>query len=401
LLRRGPSPGLGQAFRRAASPVLALTAAAFVVACSALNFGNFGSGGAVDPGAAAGDLIGSGSVRVALLVPQSAAGHAGDTARAFRNAAELAIRDFPDAGIQIAVYDTKGTPAGAGSAIGAAMQNGAGIVLGPVFANEVSAIAPSARASGVPVVAFSSDAGVAGPGVYLLSFLPADDVNRIVDYSANQGRKAFAALLPANAYGQIVEAAFRSAAGKAGGHIVTIQTYASADEARAKAGAIASMAREIDALLVPDNGEIVPTIAMTLNERGVTRDAVKLLGSGQWDDPRILNNPAMVGSWFPAPVKQGFEQFANRYRTAYGAPPPRNATLAYDATVLAIGIVRQYGADRFQNSVLTSPNGFAGIDGIFRFLPNGLTERRLAVYEVNGAGANIISPAARSFAGGT
>jgi ABC-type branched-subunit amino acid transport system substrate-binding protein len=401
LSRRDPLLRLGPALRRAAPHILALAVATSVAACSGLNFGNFGfGGGAVDQSATGGNVIGTGSVRVALLVPESAGGHGGDTARAFRNAAELAIRDFPEAGIQIAVYDTNGTPSGAGSAVGTAMQNGAGIVLGPVFANEVAAVAPQARASGVPVVGFSSDAGVAGPGVYLLSFLPADDVNRIVSFSSSQGRKSFAGLLPANAYGQVVEAAFRSAAAKAGGRIVTIQTYASVDEARAKAGAIASMAREIDALLIPDSGDVVPMIATTLNERGVTRDKVKLLGSGQWDDPRILNNPAMVGSWFPAPVKQGFDQFANRYRAAYGTPPPRNATLAYDATVLAIGIVRQYGADRFQNSVLTNPNGFAGIDGIFRFLPSGLTERRLAVYEVNGAGANLISPAARSFAGG-
>jgi ABC-type branched-subunit amino acid transport system substrate-binding protein len=400
-LRRSPSIGLGQAFRLIAPRIFALGVAASLAACSGLNFGNFGFGrGAVDRDAAAGDVIGTGSVRVALLLPGSAGGHGGDTARAFRNAAELAIRDFPDAGIQIAVQDTQGTPAGAGSAVGSALQNGAGIVLGPVFSNEVATIAPQARAAGVPVVAFSSDAGVAGPGVYLLSFLPSDDVNRIVSYSASQGRKSFAALLPANAYGSVVEAAFRSAAAKAGGRIVTIQTYASADEARAKAGAIASMAREIDALLVPDSGDVVPAIAATLAERGVTRDKVKLLGSGQWDDPRILNNPVMVGSWFPAPVKQGFDQFASRYQAAYGSPPPRNATLAYDATVLAIGIVRQYGADRFENSVLTSPNGFAGIDGIFRFLPSGLTERRLAVYEVNGAGANMVSQAARSFAGG-
>ena len=118
-----------------------------------------------------------------------------ETARAFRNAAELAIHDFPNAGIQVAVYDTRGTPAGAQAAVGTALGEGAEIILGPVFASEVSAIAPAARQAGVPVVAFSSDASVAGPGVYLLSFLPSDDVNRIVSYSASQGRKSFAALL--------------------------------------------------------------------------------------------------------------------------------------------------------------------------------------------------------------
>jgi ABC-type branched-subunit amino acid transport system substrate-binding protein len=135
----------------------------------------------------------------------------------------------------------------------------------------------------------------------------------------------------------------------------------------------------------------------------VTRDKVRLLGSGQWADTRILTNPALVGGWFPAPTEEGFQSFSRKYQAAYGAAPPRNATLAYDATVLAAGLVRKFGANRFDNSVLTSSNGFAGVDGIFRFLPSGQTERRFAVYEVTGTGARLIDPAARRFltAGGT
>jgi ABC-type branched-subunit amino acid transport system substrate-binding protein len=367
----------------------------------------FGGGGFLpEPPPAApkttGEIIGSGEVRVALLLPRSAAGNAGATATAFRNAAELAMRDFPNAGIEVAVYDTGGTPAGAQAAVGTALKEGAEIVLGPVFSAEVAAVAPQARAAGAPVVAFSSDANVATPGVYLLSFPPADDVERIVTYAASQGRRSFAALLPANAYGSLVEAEFRRAVATAGARIVAIESYqANAAEISAKAAAIARIAAQADALLVPDSGEVVPAIAAALSAAGITREKLKLLGSGQWDDPRVLNNPALVGSWFPAPGRQGFEDFARRYQAAYGAPPPRNATLAYDATVLAAGLVRRFGAQRFQTSVLTNPNGFAGLDGIFRFQATGGIERRLAVYEVTGSGARIISPAPRSFAGGT
>ncbi len=372
--------------------------AATLAACSSFNLGKLGNIGATQE---TGTLIGSGGVRVALLLPESASGNGRETARAFRQAAELAVHDFPNAGIQIAVYDTRGTPTGAQTAVASALREGAEMILGPVFASEVSAIAPAARQAGVPVVAFSSDASVAAPGVYLLSFLPADDVRRIVSYAASQGRRSFAALLPANAYGAVAEATFRSAVAASGGRILAIQSYQpTADEMRAKTAEVAQVAGQIDAIFVPDTGEAVPTIAAELAADGVTRDKVKFLGSGQWDDRRIAYNPALVGSWFPAPTKQGFEDFARRYQAAYGAPPPRNATLAYDATVLAAGLVRQYGAERFQASVLTSPNGFAGVDGIFRFLPSGLTERRLAVYEVTGTGAQIISPAARSFAAG-
>ncbi|MDQ3559586.1 MAG: penicillin-binding protein activator [Pseudomonadota bacterium] len=355
----------------------------------------------VEP-AATGEMIGAGGVRVALLLPKSAPGNGAATAAAFRNAAELAIRDFPSAGIQIAVYDTGGTPDGALAAVGDALREDAEIILGPVFSGEVAAVAGPARQAGVPVVAFSSDASVAAPGVYLLSFLPSDDVNRIVAYSASQGRKSFAALLPANAYGSVAEATFRRAVAAAGGRIVAIESYdASGADIAAKAGMIAASAAEIDALLIPDGADAVSAIAATLAAGGVTREKVKFLGSGQWDDPRILNNPALVGSWFPAPAKQGFETFSGKYQAAYGAAPPRNATLAYDGAVLAAGLVRQFGAERFGSAVLTSPNGFAGLDGIFRFQPTGQSERRLSVFEVTGSGARVIGPATRSFASGS
>ena len=390
-------------FKPALRALGCLIAAASLAACSSFGglggLGNFGFGGSRS--VAAGETFGSGRAKVALLLPRSASGNGGQTARAFRNAAELAMRDFPNAGVQITVYDTKGTPTGAQTAVAAALTGGAEIILGPIFSAEVSAVAPQARGAGVPVVAFSSDANVAGPGVYLLSFLPADDVNSIVAYSASQGRKSFAALLPANAYGSVAEAAFRRGVASVGGRIVAIKSYQpNAEDMRAKAAEIAGIAPQIDALLMPDSGDAATTLAAALAASGVTRDRVKSLGSGQWDDERILNSTALVGGWYPAPIKQGFADFARKYRAAYGSVPPRNATLAYDAAVLAAGLVRQYGADRFQASVLTSPNGFAGIDGIFRFLPSGLTERRYAVYEVTGSGARIIAPAARTFAAG-
>lgn len=388
--RRGPPRGgIGRALR-----VLGCVAAAIAVsACTSF-------GPHLSRGPSAQTVIGTGGVKVGLLVPESASGHGAETAVAFKNAADLAIRDFPNAGIQVAVYDTRGTPSGVATATARALKDGVEIILGPVFAAEVSAIAPTVREAGVPLVAFSSDASVAGPGVYLLSFLPDDDVNRIVSYSASQGRRSFAALLPASSYGAVAESAFRRAVAAAGGRIVAIQTYQPGGaDLRDRVATIAQAAQQIDALFIPDAGDVVPMIAAELAADGITRDKVKFLGSGQWDDARILNNPALVGAWYPGPAKQGFEDFVRKYQAAYGAIPPRNATLAYDATVLAAGLVRQYGADRFQNSVLTSPNGFAGIDGVFRFLPSGLTERRFAVYEVTGSGARIIAPAARSFAG--
>ena len=187
-------------------------------------------------------MIGTGGVRVALLLPRSAGGNGGGDGARLPQRRRARDARFPDAGIQVAVYDTQGhagrrrRPRSARRFRRARRSCSA-----RSSPTRSSAVAPQARAAGVPVVAFSSDAGVAGPGVYLLSFLPSDDVNRIVSYSASQGRKSFAALLPANAYGSVVEAAFRSAVATAGGRIVAIQTYRrTTPTSRAKAAAIAS-----------------------------------------------------------------------------------------------------------------------------------------------------------------
>ncbi len=230
-----------------------LAAAALVAALAACGT-TLGGNDAPVPQAAAiapapvGETIGSGQVRVALILPRSAAGNGAATAVAFRNAAELAVRDFPNAGIQIAVYDDSGSAAGAQAAIGSALTEGAQIVLGPVFSPSVAAVAPQARTAGVPVVAFSSDANVAGPGVYLLSFLPSDDVDRIVSYSASQGRKSFGALLAADAYGGVVVAAFLRGVADAGGRIVSIVKYAATDaDMMANAAAFACMSASVAA----------------------------------------------------------------------------------------------------------------------------------------------------------
>lgn len=397
---RGLPPPVGMLARQGppARLLVALVLLALVSACASIRMpGPPQAPPAVAPPVAGAEIIGSGAIRVALLLPRT--GRGAEAAGAMRNASELAMRDFPDAGIQLAVYDTHGSPEGAKTAVTQALDEGAKLVLGPLFSAEVSAVAPIARQAGVPVVAFSSDASVAGPGVHLLSFLPSDDVRHIIAYSAGEGRKSFAALLPANAYGAVVEGAFRQSVAAAGGRIVLLQTYQPNDaDMRAKAAAVAAVAGQIDALLLPGAGDVVPGAAAALAAGGVTREKVEILGSGQWDDARILNDQALVGSWFPAPAREGFATFSRKYQSAYGREPPRNATLAYDATVLTAGLARRYGRSSFEASALLNPNGFAGVDGVFRFLPSGLTERRYAIYEVTGSGSRLIAPAARSFA---
>ena len=185
--------------------------------------------------------VGAGQVKVGLILPLSAAGNAGVAAQSMKNAAEMALAEFQNPNIQLLIKDDGGSPQGAQQVTQQALGEGAEIILGPLFAASVPATAQLTRARGVSVIAFSTDSSVAGRGVYLLSFLPESDVNRIVDYSASIGKKSFAALLPDNAYGNVVEAAFKQAVGRKG-RVVAFEKYA-ADRSAAGAhgGAVAGL----------------------------------------------------------------------------------------------------------------------------------------------------------------
>lgn len=339
--------------------------------------------------------VGNGQVKVGLILPLSAAGNAGVAAQSMKNAAEMALAEFQNPNIQLLIKDDGGSAQGAQQGTQQALDEGSQIILGPLFALSVPATAQLARARGVPVIAFSTDSSIAGRGVYLLSFLPESDVNRIVEYSASIGKKSFAALLPENAYGNVVEAAFQQAVGRRGGRVVSLAKYGAdrAGPARSVAQALGSA----DALFIADDGDSVVATADALTAAGANLKNIQLLGTGLWDNPRVFASPNLQGGLYAAPDPSGFRSFSGRYRAKYGADPVRTATLAYDAVALVAALARTQGQQRFAPDVLTNPSGFAGIDGLFRFRADGTNERGLAVMRVGSGGGVPVAGSPKSF----
>jgi ABC-type branched-subunit amino acid transport system substrate-binding protein len=344
--------------------------------------------------------IGTGQIKVALILPLTASGNAGFAAQSMKNAAELALAEFNAPNIQLLVKDDAGSPQGAQAAAQQALDEGAEIILGPLFAQSVQAASAVARSRGVPIIAFSTDASVAARGVYLLSFLPESDVARAVSYAVANGKRSFLAMVPQNAYGSVAEAAFQQAVARKGGRVVALERY-EADKAKMQDSArrIAQAASHADALFIPDGADAVPLVVQSLLANGVTTKRPQIFGTGLWDDPRLASEEALNGGWYAAPDPSGFNGFAARYKTRYGQDPVRTATLSYDATALVAALVKTQGGARFSDEVLTNPSGFAGLDGIFRFKQDGTSERGLAVFRVTPNGGQIISPAPKSFGG--
>lgn len=347
-----------------------------------------------------GEVLGTGPVKVALLLPLTATGNAGQIALNLKNAADLALREFQTPAIQLLVKDDRGTPEGARAATTEAIQQGAQLILGPLFAQSVTAAASIAKTAKIPIVAFSTDTSTASSGVYLLSFLPQTDVERIIRYAASQGKRSYAALLPANAYGTVVEAALQQAVANSGGRLLALERYQlDQTSMQEKAVVVANLAQSgvIDTIFLPDAGDAAPFLGQILAANGVDPTKIQFLGSGQWDDSRVAQESNLNGAWYPAPERTGFEAFSRRYQAAFGSAPFRAATLAYDATSLASGLSARFGDRRFSAEVLTSASGFIGIDGAFRFLSNGLNERGLAIYRIDRGQVTIIDPAPRTF----
>jgi ABC-type branched-subunit amino acid transport system substrate-binding protein len=341
------------------------------------------------------ELIGQGPIKIALIVPLTQASGPSSVGASLRNAAQLAYLESGQSDVSILVKDDHSSPAGAATAAQAAVSEGAELILGPVFAAGVKEAGRVAKGAGKPVIAFSTDSSSASRGVYLLSFLVEGNVERIIDFAAQRGKKSAAALVPDNEYGALALAQFQQSAANHGLRVVVIEKYKPGQPADA-VKRIAAVSGQIDMLFIPDSPEAMGGVARELTAANIDSKRVQILGPSLWNDPRALKLPALQGAWFAAPENTGFNAFAGRYRAKFGSEPSRIATLTYDAVTLAIALSRQQGSQRYAESSLTNPAGFNGADGVFRFRAEGLNDRALSVLEIDGGQAKVISPAPRT-----
>jgi branched-chain amino acid transport system substrate-binding protein len=408
-------------FPRFASPIAALVLLLALAACMrgpmvAAPLGSpqspFGGPGAPPPGAPPPPGT-AGPVKVAVLLPLSGAN--ADLGKAMLEAAQLALFTTGNDRLTLVPRDTSGTPDGAANAARSAIAEGAQLILGPLLAAEVDAVKPVAGQANVNVIAFSTATQLAGGNVFLMGFLPRQEVVREVSFARERGLARFAVLAPNTEYGRVMTDALRETASQSGGTIVKTETFdprsddagpavqrltGNAPPAGAPGAAPAAPPAAgvgFDALLLPEGGEQLKQIARRLQQAGIGAPQVHLLGSGLWDDPSIAGEPALVGGWFAASPPELRREFESRFQATYGHAPPRLASLAFDAAALASVLAKAGGNPPFSHAAILNPSGFTGVDGLFRFTPQGLVQRGLAVLEVQPQGNIVVSPAPRDF----
>jgi ABC-type branched-subunit amino acid transport system substrate-binding protein len=335
-------------------------------------------------------------VPVALLLPLT--GPSAALGQGMLDAALLAVNDVGAEQIKLLPHDTGTDPQRAADAARTAIADGARLIVGPLLASDVEAVKPIAQAAHVPVLAFSTTASIAGDGVYLLSFQPRQEVAQVVAYAHARGVNRFAIFAPHTAYGALAAAAMQQAVAANQSQLVESAYYPpdlqSLDAATKE---FAQRGHDYDALLLPDGGRRLKALAPYLDYYHINSRRIHFLGTGLWDDDSLGNEAVLVHGWYAAPDPQGRANFDKRFAAAEGHPPPRLATLAYDATALAAVLAKSPGGPDFSEAALTNPSGFVGLDGVFRLHRDGLVERGLAVLQVEPGGPKVIGPAPQSF----
>lgn len=366
--------------------------------------------------------------RVALLVPTS--GPSAAVGQSIANAASMAFVDAGATRFSLQTYDT--AAGGARAAAEHAVADGAGVILGPLLAADARAVAPVAAAAGVPVFSFTNDASAAGGGTYVLGFQPTQSIARVIGFAEARGVHSFAALIPAGVYGQRASTAFLRAVQAGGGAVTGVVTYTrdrkqlalaarkvTAYDARLTRagpsgggaaptlrpdGTVAPVASRLggvpfQALMIADSGSLAGAFGPALAQYGA--GGAKILGTELWaSEPMLGNSGALRGAWFAAVPDARFQKLAARYRAKNGGRPSRLASLGYDAVLLVQSqAARWQVGSPFPRGGLDDAGGFTGVDGVFRFTPNGVAERALEVRQIAAGGAMLVSPAPTGFGG--
>jgi ABC-type branched-subunit amino acid transport system substrate-binding protein len=382
-----------RATRKAGTRLAAALAAVALAACEPIALNN--AGPAIDA---------SKPVPVALLVPRS--GGSGDAivAASLENAARLAIADLNGARIDLRVYDTAGNEATTASVTQQAVNDGAKIILGPLYGGNANVAGLTAAKAGVNVLAFTNNSSLAGGNVFVLGQTFDDTARRLTAYAARQGKRRIVTVSSQTAAGELGRQAITNAAAAAGSSVVGNVVYSYSQQGVVQAATEVKTAvrdNNADAIFLASNTDAaLPFFAQLLPENGVDPAVTQYIGLTRWDvPPQTLALPGIQGGWFALPDPALTAQFNARFSAAYGTAPHPLAGLAYDGIAAIGALVKQGNSSALTGAALTQGAGFQGVNGIFRFRPNGVAERGLAVATVQNGQVVVIDPAPRAFGG--
>ncbi len=371
-------------------------------------------------------------ISVALFLPIS--GKNKDLALSLYNASVLSLFENDlNHNIELVVIDSKDTPNDAKKAFEQIINRKIKIVIGPVFSNLVDAIEKEAKQNKITVISLSNNQELISKtdsegGVFIAGMLPEAQIDKIVSYSLQRGKFSFASIAPNNQYGNTLTALFKRIVKNRDGNFITSEFYKSSDSdidravkntinsfaipARLKAQKDQKAQKDIaindanqtypQVILIPESGKTLSKIVSSIKKQNVDERDFQIIGTSQWDEISTLNDNSLYGSWFAAPESEKFRNFEKIYYQSYNKFPPRISSIPYDLVAFISKLIdlkqKQIpNINDFINYENPPKNGFNGVDGLFRFLPNGLVQRNLAILKVGNARFETIEKPVEQF----
>jgi ABC-type branched-subunit amino acid transport system substrate-binding protein len=300
--------------------------------------------------------------------------------------------------------DTRGTADGAEKVAKEAIAEGAELIIGPLFSHSVRSVHSVASEHGVNVITFSNNRAVAQRGVFLFGFMPEQQATRIGTYAVQSGFNRIAVFAPNTPYGTNMTRAFSETVDANNG-IMQSKVFYNPEDTNLRPAVEQLLGTRsfrtvlnFDTIFIPEGGEVLKKVMVTLGAKGIRARRVKVLGTGLWDDNTGDTLLLLPGGWFASSPAAQYKAFERRFQNVYNYMPQRLTSLSYDAVALATTLALEPAGADFSYETLTNPAGFSGpANGIFRFREDSICERGLAVLEIGEEGYDIIDPAPEYF----
>ena len=334
--------------------------------------------------------------RIDLLLPlKSDTPEVAAGARDIADGARLALDDHAagaPTSAALAVVDTLGVAEVAAAAAVAGRASGARLILGPLFAKEASAVGRSVP--DLPVISFSNDRTIGRRGVYVFGFQPETEAATIATHAARSGFGPLSVFGPAGPLHERVRVSLART-----DPAVVSTTFAGG-------GSLADAARRHVEGLLKRRATVTPVVFLTTPPESAAEAVEALQAASRAYGPLQIAGGAalgeaaareprrLAGALYAAADPQGRRGFEERFGRRYGRAPGRLAGLGYDAAYLGAVLAAE---GRLTVPEVERRNGFLGVDGLFRFSPDGVVERALAVVQVTPAGPYVVGAAPRSF----
>lgn len=343
----------------------------------------------------------TGKMSVAILYPLT--GPASHYGVALNDAMNLALKDSASEDLSPMIIDSGADPEHIKTQVNRAIYSGAKLAIGPLLSRTVKAVMPELKTAHIPAFALTNDQTVTSPNIYAFGIYPEARLRALLSYSISHGIRSFYALLPEGAFGQSTSQQLRESVVSGGASLKQVQLYQDDIDLGRAASVIASSlnqemktlaARGDDdfarpALLVSETGDKLVRMLAKLTEAGLNLNEVQLLSNRDLEEDQLYKNASLDGAMFATTDPKLRQKFSANFKASYGYEPPRIAALSYDITLMAVHLAQKYGDATPSKDYLTKYNGFNGVEGRFRLMPDGKVERELVVIQINNGSLDV------------